>query len=451
MSSAEKEALLPAGNGNVNSHGDDGHAAPDFLPAGSRAAGIYTLSAMSLGVGVFVLPGVMYSMGMISCLFALFFFAAWSYWMQMALIDAAKKTDLPHYSYEALTAACFGDLGRFILAFFVMVSLTIGNAAHMKTVVLTLHDLMEWYITGDYGKVPFSKGREMFLYIMLLALAFVLSIQPNLDSLRYVSTASVTVVLLTCLWACCECMFFYWPLGHHVFTGPDVVPMFSGDWKQYASGSPAIAFAFTGVFCLFPVMESLRDQRRQTKSQVVWYSSLVCCVGYQVISVIGVLTFGKKVVHDDFTNTTAPNFLYVFPPNHYVMTLLCFGICVVITLLYAIINFPIFNATQTILEIIGGKKWVFTTPKSQKLFRSVTTLVGMAVVVLLNLQFQSLVTLFGLCGGYGITFVAYAIPSAIALKLGKSDPLWYKMLLVASILLVLVIAGTFTYVELILS
>lgn len=40
-----------------------------------------------------------------------------------------------------------------MLAFFTGITVLIANAAHMKTVVLMLHDIMEWYITGEYGQV----------------------------------------------------------------------------------------------------------------------------------------------------------------------------------------------------------------------------------------------------------------------------------------------------------
>ena len=83
------------------------------------------------------------------------------------------------------------------------------QAAHMKTVVTLLHDLLEWYITGHYGTVELTTSREMILYIGLLSIAFVFSVGDSIGALRYVSTISVTMVLFTCLWCTGECIFWY--------------------------------------------------------------------------------------------------------------------------------------------------------------------------------------------------------------------------------------------------
>ena len=68
-------------------------------------------------------------------------------------------------------------------------------------------------------------------------------------------------------------------------------------------------------------------------------------------------------------------------------------------------------------------------------------------VVGVNLGFNSLLTLFGFCGGWGITFVVYLIPSAIGLgTAGPDTPLLERMFLAFSVLAVLVMALAFTYV-----
>lgn len=71
----------------------------------------------------------------------------------------------------------------------------------------------------------------------------------------------------------------------------------------------------------------------------------------------------------------------------------------------------------------------------------------MVGVVGVNLGFNSLLTLFGFCGGWGITFVVYLIPSAIGLGTAGADtPLFQRLFLAVSVLVVLVMALAFTYV-----
>jgi amino acid permease len=45
---------------------------------------------MSLGVGVFVLPAVLKSIGFISGVVSIIFFALWSYWLQIVLVRVGK-------------------------------------------------------------------------------------------------------------------------------------------------------------------------------------------------------------------------------------------------------------------------------------------------------------------------------------------------------------------------
>jgi amino acid permease len=51
---------------------------------------VFTLCAMSLGVGVFVLPAVLKSIGFISGVVSIVFFALWSYWLQIVLVRVGK-------------------------------------------------------------------------------------------------------------------------------------------------------------------------------------------------------------------------------------------------------------------------------------------------------------------------------------------------------------------------
>ena len=78
-------------------------------------------------------------------------------------------------------------------------------------------------------------ARTLLLYVLLLVVALVKSTDTRINSLRFISTSSVMLVLATCVWAVGECLFWYWPQGKHQFSGPLAVqyaaPM--SDWKVY--------------------------------------------------------------------------------------------------------------------------------------------------------------------------------------------------------------------------
>eukprot|EP00729_Bicosta_minor_P008648 gene8648-11159_t len=332
----ESQALLINSDGGGDAH-DDLHGAGGMLkPGGPAAADLGTISG-ALGIT---------------------FFAVWGYWMQVVLIEVAESYAPRIFSYEDLVERTLGKFGKLILALFMAVTTLLGNAAHMKTVVTLLHDLLEWYITGTYGKVEMDTTKELILYIGLLSVAFVFSTGNRIGTILY-----------------------------------------STDWESYAADLPAIAFAFSGTFCLFPVYREIHDKSLPNMKKVIGRSTFICAAGYMIVSLFGIWTFGKDIDVNPTTGKPASNYLYVFPPDHYVVTLLCFGIVIVITLLYAVINFPFLASMEKLMDFLPG--------------------------------FKNLLQLFGFCGGWGISFL--------------KKPFWYQMLLVLSALAVLVMAGGFTY------
>jgi len=452
----ESQALLINSDGGGDAH-DDLHGAGGMLKPGGPAAAVYTLCAMSLGVGVFVLPIVFKDLGTISGALGITFFAVWGYWMQVVLIEVAESYAPRIFSYEDLVERTLGKFGKLILALFMAVTTLLGNAAHMKTVVTLLHDLLEWYITGTYGKVEMDTTKELILYIGLLSVAFVFSTGNRIGALRYVSTISVTVVLLTCAWCTGECIFWYMlhlkksefrpllPGSNH--SNPNGTILYSTDWESYAADLPAIAFAFSGTFCLFPVYREIHDKSLPNMKKVIGRSTFICAAGYMIVSLFGIWTFGKDIDVNPTTGKPASNYLYVFPPDHYVVTLLCFGIVIVITLLYAVINFPFLASMEKLMDFLPGVTQDTVWHHGQW-FRIIATFLGMVVIVFINIQFKNLLSLFGFCGGWGISFVVYFIPSLVALSASRRQlkkPFWYQMLLVLSALAVLVMAGGFTY------
>jgi hypothetical protein len=123
-------------------------------------------------------------------------------------------------------------------------------------------------------------------------------------------------------------------------------------------------------------------------------------------------------------------------------------------MLYAIINFPFLIAIDTLLELVPFRQTSQVPLFSAPVRHSIITVVGMIVLVTINLKIQQQVVIFGLCGGWGVTFIVYAIPSAIALGAGShADPPWagptgvmvHRALLVLSLFCVVVIAVAFSY------
>jgi hypothetical protein len=276
----------------------------------------------------------------------------------------------------------------------------------MKTVVGLLHDLLEFYVTDNYGKTSFSESKELVLYICLMGAALVFCGSSKITTLRYVSTASVLVVLLTCVWCTCECIFYYWfTKRENAFSGPKAAPIFKWDLYTWSATLPAIAFIYTPTFALFSVYSELRNKSLPAMASIVSKSTLICCFGYLIVALVGILTFGQNISFDSFKGSIAPSYLYVFPPDHYVVTFLCFALVAVITMLYPVLNLPYLNSLKALIEMIPLSEGLDAA--RSKFFewsgwRLLISFLSMALVVLVNLQFTSLVAIFGFCGSWGV-------------------------------------------------
>jgi len=424
---------------------EDPHAGgPGFLKAGGVPASVYTLSATSLGVGAFVLPSIFDKIGILPGIGCLGFFALWSYFFMVQLIKMGQALNVS--SYEALVEQVLGKFGSFLLAFFIAISVLLANSSHIAVVAGLLHDLIEYYISDSYGTFPYDSKKELILYLCVLSVALIFCTGNKINELRYVSTASVCVVLVTCIWCTGECFFWYWPKGQYQFTGSYASPLASSDWKMYAANIPTFAFVYSGTFCLFPVYNELRDQSIKNVRKAIAYSNALCCFGYLIVSIVGVLTFGSEINTDSFqTNRKATNYLYVFPPSHFGVTILCFFLVVVITLLYGVLNFPMVKSVEKMIILISpgcGARFL-----EWKYHSTVITVIGMVLIVNINLAAKELSVLFAMSGGFGCTFVVYFIPSLLLLrnKGGRPHSLWKKVFLWVSLCAVLAIAVLFTY------
>jgi len=165
------------------------------------------------------------------------------------------------------------------------------------------------------------------------------------------------------------------------------------------------------------------------------------------VALVGALTFGTNVDKDGFnTSKTADNYLYVFPPDHYAVSVLRFFLVITITLLFAVINFPMLTALDSVLSMIVGAEHRPGVLRSHR-SRTIVTLIAMAGMTAIDIAISDLTVLFGLCGGWGMTFVCYFVPSLIgfAAPSNKNKPV-LRAMLALSATAVLILAAAFTFV-----
>merc|ERR1711862_551516 len=107
---------------------------------------------------------------------------------------------------------------------------------------------------------------------------------------------------------------------------------------------------------------------------------------YLLVSVSCIIAFGKNAGTNAKGNGSG-NILYNFPPDNYVVTVLCLALIVVVTLDYAIIIYPVVN----IFLKIGRCE-------SHPYARQILNVSTAAFVVIVVMFVPNLTDVFGLCG-----------------------------------------------------
>ena len=192
-----------------------------------------------------------------------------------------------------------------------------------------------------------------------------------------------------------------------------------------------IAFVYTPLLELFPVYNELNNRDLHKTKISVYIATFICFIIYLIVSVLVVITFGTE---------TQSNSLYNIPNDNYWITFCCFVLVIVIVLLYPVINYPMLNAIETIMDLfncctfkqnqnqiqnenqidITQTSLLYTTIKPSIWYRyaiyhrrDLLSILSIFVVIAIDIGVSDLDDLFGLCGSLGLSFVCYIFPCMI--------------------------------------
>eukprot|EP01083_Nonionella_stella_P105401 303153_1 len=399
----------------------------------SQMLPVFLLCSISLGVGVFVLPGIFLLIGIGPGLVLLAFYALLALFSQLLVLECADISKAK--SYEQLASHSLGHLGEFLLAFFMTISLLTANCGHIQTVGQLLHDLIEWFYTGEYDNFTFDWKKTGILYVVMLSLTLPWLFQRSLHALSGVGILSVMSVILTVVSLCIICIDMI-ATGEAASDAKGNAPVYGFSkmtteqfWKtDFWRACPTIAFVYTSLWELFPVYTELNHRDVASTKSSIYVSMFICFVIYVAVSTLVIVTYGTD---------TLPNALYNVPATNYWFNFCCFMIVIVITLLYPVINYPMMNAVETILDLLGCcqfkgydgndiTEWsvlsALIAPSVWREYivyhrRDVLSIFFIFVVIAVDIGVTDLDDLFGLCGSLGITFVCYIYPCIIWLML----------------------------------
>ncbi|KAL1515744.1 hypothetical protein AB1Y20_002360 [Prymnesium parvum] len=393
----------------------DLEAAPPSARPMSTCTAALMLSAFSLGVGVFLMPSVFAQLGLGLGVTLLVLFGLLSTAVAFAITTIADHHAMA--SMAELVARV--PLAPTLSHVFVLITLVTGNASHLQLVASMAFDLMESFVTGDYGAYAFTRAHKAVLLLLFIGAVLPFCLVADLSRLKHMGKLVSATVILTCVALVSNCAY---SIAHDgaIGVGPSTanatLPALPADAGTAIRLLPTICFTYTSLFSLFPLRTVLlaKDAARgaaQMRRAVLVAGALQTAL-YTIVATAAALAFGEEAgatVHG--TRQANGNVLYNFAPNDYLITSLSFLLVVVIVLDYPIIQFPAVDAARHLLPRAIGE-----APHLQL----GATVAFAAAVLALDLFIPDLSDLFGLCGSLGISGYCYIIPGGVIARLGHT-------------------------------
>ncbi|KAI8080009.1 transmembrane amino acid transporter protein-domain-containing protein [Halteromyces radiatus] len=409
----------------------------DFLiPTATPFSCAINLANTILGTGMLAMPSAVASVGLIPGILVILLSALASSMGLYFLSCCARHTDGRNASFFAISKltwpkmAVLFDLAIAIKCFGVAISYLIIIGDLMPQVVLSF--------AQDAKDTVLLMDRRFWITLFMATAVLPLSFLRKLDSLKYTSVVALIAVIYLCA-----------IVVEHYFASDFVPPpeesvkMF--DWStKFFSHLPVFVFAFTCHQNIFSVYNELADHSQKAVNQTIGVSIGASTFIYELIAILGYLSFGKDVSGNVISEYHQS--LFVAGGRLAIVILVVFS--------YPLQAHPCRASLDKVLawrtpEARGLK--VPPLPSPFKYFAMTTTILVTSYLVAITVSKLDLVLAF--VGSTGSTTISFILPGLFYFKIHENDP--WKPGKVAAValavygILVMVICLTFNVLRLV--
>lgn len=378
---------------------------------GSHLSAVLQLTAMSLGPGLFTLPGVFADLGILQSAIAVVCISIFVNFAMQRILDVAAEYGLT--SYEALAEKALGNIGNTVMAVVTLITTFIASCAFLSTAASLLVDVFTAFVldinVNDGNIAVLSSSKQVVFLAALTAGVLPLWMSPTMGDKAWISSIGVCVMLTSVVFFLGYCIS---EISEH--GTKSVSP--TGSVQSILENIATLAFSFSMVFAIFPVLgewaaeesgralpEDGNDAHRsavRSLKAVVKQSVALCALSYLSVGILGALSFGKD------TKTIVLANLSLSEPLTQIAHF-CVGVS--LSLNVAIISFP----TVKSLELLCTTCCPCCNRFS--LHSWLAALVAMAIVIV-DSTFPTKI-IFALCGSLGLGMAAYIMPCVVFLRL----------------------------------
>lgn len=373
----------------------------------SQLSAVLQLTAMSLGPGLFTLPGVFAGLGIVQSTIAVVCISLFVNFAMQRILDVAAEHR--ETSYEALAEKALGNAGKTIMEVVTLITTFIASCAFLSTAASLLVDVFTAFVldinVNDGNIAVLSPAKQLVVLAALTAGVLPLWMSPTMGDKAWISSVGVCVMLTSVAFFVGYCID---QISEH---GSKSLPPATGSAQSILENIATLAFSFSMVFAIFPVLgewvETGADDivSAVTKLKaVVSQSVALCALSYLSVGILGALSFGKD------TKTIALANLSLSEP---LTQIAHFFVGMSLSLNVAIISFPTVKSLELLCRTC--------CPCGDRSLHSwLAALVALAIVIV-DSTFPTKI-IFALCGSLGLGMAAYIMPCIVFLRLDRASP-----------------------------
>ncbi|GAN08829.1 amino acid transporter [Mucor ambiguus] len=366
---------------------------------------VINLANTILGTGMLAMPSAMASVGILPGILLIAFSALASGTGLYFLTRCAARTEGRNASFFAISkltwpkVAVLFDLAIAIKCFGVAVSYLIIIGDLMPQVVgsFSNHASIAYFLTD----------RRFWITVFMLTLVLPLSFLRKLDSLKYTSLVALVAVVYLCVIVTYH---YYSP----TYPSPPQDAIQLGTFSINVLGHiPVFVFAFTCHQNIFSVYNELKDNSKQSITNVITVSIGSSTLIYEAIAILGYLSFGKDV---------RGNIIMEYPPSYFVAGGRL-AIVILVIFSYPLQAHPCRASLDKVLAwgsaSARGSK-VPPPPSAFKYFAMTTSILILSYIVAITVTELDLVLSF--VGSTGSTTISFILPGLFYYKIHENDP-----------------------------
>ncbi|KAI9478452.1 MAG: transmembrane amino acid transporter protein-domain-containing protein [Benjaminiella poitrasii] len=402
-------------------------------PNATIASTSINLSNTILGTGMLAMPAALAPMGLIPGILIILYAGFTSGLGLYFLSRCAHKVGGRNVSFASLSRLTWPKLGIFfdmaiaIKCFGVAISYLIIIGDLMPQVILS------FFHHADEN-VELLMDRRFWITLTMVTAVGPLSFLRKLDSLKYTSLIALFAVAYLVI-----IVLYHYISPNYPPPPPESIEYFHFSTKIFGQ-LPVFIFAFTCHQNIFSVYNELKDNSENSIVKVICTSIGSAAGIYEMVAIIGYLSFGKDVLG---------NIILEYPQTHFV----AFGrlaIVILVIFSYPLQAHPCRASIEKILDHVGNGKHFEDDANRKKRRHMITTISIIVTSYLVAINISKLDLVLSFVGSTGSTTISFILPGLFYYKIYASDAngvlkwkRWVALFLVVYGFMVMTICLTF--------